>query len=94
MSLINAPVITRYSDAFATLYILEFDLTLFENNRNHKIGIYYEKDHNSLEIFYRDVRLSKGVLPMFYQPSNNITMFPMVLKSRASYLQNRIVELW
>lgn len=60
----------------------EFDISVKADNRNHKIGIYYEKDHSSLEIFYRDVRLSKGVLPMLYQPSNNITVFPMVLKSK------------
>jgi len=66
----------------------EFDIPVkADNGRNRKIGIYYEKDHSSLEMFYRDVRLSNGVLPMFYQPPNNMTLFPMVLKSNGIVLE-------
>jgi hypothetical protein len=65
----------------------EFDISIKSDNRNHhKIGIYYEKDHSSLEVFYRDVRLSNDILPTFYQPPNNLTVFPMVLKSKGIVL--------
>ncbi|WJX74899.1 hypothetical protein P8452_58499 [Trifolium repens] len=57
----------------------EFNLTIKANNGNEKIGIYYENDSN-VEIFYRDTMLSNGVMPAFYQPSNNVTVFQMVLK--------------
>jgi hypothetical protein len=57
----------------------EFNLTIKANNGNEKIGIYYENNSN-VEIFYRDTMLSNGVMPAFYQPSNNVTVFQMVLK--------------
>lgn len=49
------------------------------DNGNKRIGIYYEKE-STAEIFYRDVSLCNGVLPAFYQPSNNVTVFQTVLK--------------
>ncbi|KAI5433525.1 NDR1/HIN1-like protein 13 [Lathyrus oleraceus] len=57
----------------------EFDVTVKASNPNNKIGIRYEKD-SSAEIFYKDVKLCNGVLPAFYQPSNNVTVFKTVLK--------------
>ncbi|GAU41789.1 hypothetical protein TSUD_137190 [Trifolium subterraneum] len=57
----------------------EFDISIKAENGNEKIGIYYDTD-SSVEIFYRDVSLCNGALPVFYQPSNNVTMFQTVLK--------------
>jgi len=57
----------------------EFDVTVKADNPNDKIGISYEKD-SSAEIFYKDTRLCNGILPSFYQPSNNVTMFKTMLK--------------
>jgi hypothetical protein len=45
----------------------EFDVTVRADNPNDKIGIYYRKD-SSVEVYYSDVRLCNGVLPVFYQP--------------------------
>lgn len=57
----------------------EFDVTVKADNPNDKIGISYEKD-SSAEIFYKDMRLCNGILPSFYQPSNNVTVFKTMLK--------------
>ncbi|XP_059430335.1 NDR1/HIN1-like protein 13 [Corylus avellana] len=57
----------------------EFDVTVRADNPNDKIGIYYRKD-SSVEVYYSDVRLCNGVLPVFYQPSNNVTVFRTALK--------------
>jgi hypothetical protein len=57
----------------------EFDVTVRADNPNDKIGIYYRKD-SSVEVYYSDVRLCNGVLPVFYQPSNNETVFRTALK--------------
>jgi hypothetical protein len=56
----------------------EFDVSVKVDNGN-KIGIYYGYD-NTVKIFYRDIQLSKGVLPTFYHPANNVTVFNTVLK--------------
>ncbi|CAK8566830.1 unnamed protein product [Lathyrus sativus] len=55
------------------------DVFVRADNGNNKIGIYYEKE-STAEIFYRDVSLCNGVLPAFYQPTNNVTVFQTVLK--------------
>ncbi|CAJ2649751.1 unnamed protein product [Trifolium pratense] len=57
----------------------EFDVSVKADNGNNKIGIYYETD-SAVEIFYKDAVLCNGVLPVFYQPSNNVTVFQTVLK--------------
>ncbi|KAE8099410.1 hypothetical protein FH972_017394 [Carpinus fangiana] len=57
----------------------EFDVTVRADNPNDKIGIYYRKD-SSVEVYYSDVRLCNSVLPVFYQPSNNVTVFRTALK--------------
>lgn len=56
-----------------------FDVSIKANNPNDKIGIYYLKD-GAANVFYNDVRLCDGVLPTFYQPKNNITVFHTALK--------------
>ncbi|MCI74803.1 late embryogenesis abundant protein, partial [Trifolium medium] len=57
----------------------EFDISIKADNGNEKIGIYYDTD-SSVEIFYRDVSLCNGTLPVFYQPPHNVTVFQTVLK--------------
>ncbi|CAJ2668705.1 unnamed protein product [Trifolium pratense] len=57
----------------------EIDISVKANNGNEKIGIYYDTD-SSVEIFYRNVSLCNGALPVFYQPPNNVTVFQTVLK--------------
>ncbi|KAE7998199.1 hypothetical protein FH972_002765 [Carpinus fangiana] len=61
----------------------EFDFTVRADNPNDKIGIYYRKD-SSVEVYYLDVRLCNSVLPVFYQPSNNVTVFRTALKGGSS----------
>ncbi|XP_019163283.1 PREDICTED: protein YLS9 [Ipomoea nil] len=57
----------------------EFDVTIRAENPNDKIGIYYRKG-SSVTVFHSDVKLCEGALPTFYQPSNNVTVFPTSLK--------------
>nr|GME21777.1 protein YLS9-like [Ipomoea batatas] len=57
----------------------EFDVTIRAENPNDKIGIYYRKG-SSVTVFHSDVKLCEGALPTFYQPSNNVTVFPTALK--------------
>lgn len=56
-----------------------FELTVKADNPNKKIGIYYQND-SSVEIYYTDVGLSNGFLPVFYQPPNNVTVFETASK--------------
>ncbi|CAJ1971181.1 unnamed protein product [Sphenostylis stenocarpa] len=65
----------------------EFNVTVKADNPNDKIGIYYLKD-SSAEVFYNDARLCNGVLPAFYQPSNNVTAFGTVLKGNEIELRS------
>ncbi|CAI9105963.1 OLC1v1005000C1 [Oldenlandia corymbosa var. corymbosa] len=51
-----------------------FDVTIRAENPNKKIGIDY-KSGSEVEVFHGDVRLANGGLPVFYQPSNNVTVF-------------------
>ncbi|KAL1816857.1 hypothetical protein ACET3Z_019431 [Daucus carota] len=57
----------------------EFDVSISANNPNDKIGIYYKKK-SSVQVYYSDDRLSAGVLPVFYQPVNNVTVFKTALR--------------
>ncbi|KAK4380356.1 hypothetical protein RND71_002218 [Anisodus tanguticus] len=57
----------------------EFNISVRAENPNNKLGIYYCKG-SSLTIVYAGVDLSTGVLPVFYQPANNVTVFKTVLK--------------
>jgi len=63
----------------SSVFSPEFDVTVRAYNGNNKIGIYYEKG-SSVAVFYNDARLCDGVLPAFYQPSNNETVLKAVLK--------------
>ncbi|XP_047318344.1 NDR1/HIN1-like protein 13 [Impatiens glandulifera] len=60
-----------------------FNITIRAVNPNGKIGIYYEKgstvDVYSISSGYYSY-LGEGVLPAFYQPSKNLTVFQTVLK--------------
>lgn len=56
----------------------EFDVTVRAENPNDKIGIYYEKG-SSVKVYYSGINLCNGVLPAFYQPSNNVTIFQTAL---------------
>ncbi|XP_027346526.1 NDR1/HIN1-like protein 13 [Abrus precatorius] len=67
------------SPSFSAAISPEFDVAVRADNGNAKIGIYYEEG-SSVEMFYNDVRLCDGALPVFYQPSNNVTVFDTVLK--------------
>lgn len=64
-----------------------FDVTVKADNPNNKIGISYEKE-SSAEIFYNNVILCNGVMPTFYQPSNNVTVFKTVLEGSGIKLNN------
>lgn len=57
----------------------EFDVMVEARNPNDKIGIYYEKG-SSLALRYNNIKLCDGVLPVFYQPSNNLTIFTTTLR--------------
>ncbi|CAI9774547.1 unnamed protein product [Fraxinus pennsylvanica] len=66
-----------------------FDVSIKANNPNDKIGIYYLKD-GAASVFYNDVRLCDGVLPTFYQPKNNITVFQTTLKGSSIVLARAV----
>lgn len=57
----------------------EFDISIRADNPNNKIGIYYRKG-SAVKVVYSGVDLSTGVLPAFYQPANNVTVFQTALK--------------
>ncbi|XVF20199.1 hypothetical protein REPUB_Repub11eG0177200 [Reevesia pubescens] len=65
----------------------EFDVTVRAHNPNDKIGIYYEKG-SSVQVYYDDVNLCNGVIPAFYQPTNNVTVFKTALKGSGIELTN------
>ncbi|CAH8341943.1 unnamed protein product [Eruca vesicaria subsp. sativa] len=51
----------------------KFDVTVRSRNGNGKLGVYYEKG-SSVDVFYGDVDLCNGALPVFYQPAKNVTV--------------------
>lgn len=72
--------ISGFNASSSTPWVLpEFDVTVLAKNPNNKIGIYYEKG-SSVDIYHLDVNLCKGHLPVFYQPSNNVTELNTALK--------------
>lgn len=71
--------LTAATDSSALKFSPVFNVTVRADNPNDKIGIYY-RSGSSVEIYYLEVKLSNGVLPVFYQPTNNLTVFPTVLK--------------
>ncbi|XP_043725885.1 NDR1/HIN1-like protein 13 [Telopea speciosissima] len=56
----------------------EFDATVSADNPNTKIGIYYEPD-SSVTIYHSNVKLSNGSVPVFYQPTQNVTNFVVTM---------------
>ncbi|KAH7560758.1 hypothetical protein ACOSP7_016891 [Xanthoceras sorbifolium] len=60
-----------------------FDLSLSAHNPNNKLGIYYLKP-SSVKLFYKDLNLCNGVLPQFFQPRNNVTVFKTALKAASA----------
>lgn len=67
----------------------QFDVSVRADNKNKKIGIYYQTG-SEVEVSYGDVILSNGVLPVFYQPSKNVTVFNTVLKGSNVVLANAV----
>uniref|UniRef100_A0A5B7ABP5 Late embryogenesis abundant protein LEA-2 subgroup domain-containing protein n=1 Tax=Davidia involucrata TaxID=16924 RepID=A0A5B7ABP5_DAVIN len=67
----------------------EFDVTVRARNPNDKIGIYYQKA-SSVKVYYSDINLCNGVLPTFYQPSNNVTIFQKALKGSKILLTSAV----
>lgn len=55
-----------------------FNVTVRAENGNGKIGVYYESG-SSVTVSYDDVKLCEGVLPVFYQPPRNVTVFVTAL---------------
>ncbi|XP_022988187.1 NDR1/HIN1-like protein 13 [Cucurbita maxima] len=51
-----------------------FDVAVRADNPNKKIGIYYQTG-SSVQIYFSDEKLSDGVLPAFFQPAKNVTVF-------------------
>lgn len=60
----------------------EFDVTVRANNPNDKIGIYYRRG-SSVDVYYDSVKMATGSLPIFYQGTNNVTVFVTPLKGSA-----------
>ncbi|GFS37846.1 late embryogenesis abundant (LEA) hydroxyproline-rich glycoprotein family [Actinidia rufa] len=67
----------------------EFNVTIRAQNPNDKIGIYYQKE-SSVTVYYSGINLCNGVLPVFYQPSNNLTVFQTALKGSKILLTNAV----
>ncbi|KAK3184621.1 hypothetical protein Dsin_031907 [Dipteronia sinensis] len=62
----------------------EFHINFTAENPSNKIGIYYEEEGSSVHVFYKNVHLFDGVLPQFYQPSENVTVFKAVLEGSSA----------
>lgn len=59
-------------------------------NPNKKIGIYYEKG-SSVTVFYSDIDLCNGALPVFYQGNRNVTVFETVLTGNGIRLSDVVM---
>lgn len=57
---------------------LGFNVTIRAENPNGRVGIYYLED-SAVAVFFNDVKLSDGVLPVFYQPKKNTTMIQVTM---------------
>ncbi|XP_043721238.1 NDR1/HIN1-like protein 13 [Telopea speciosissima] len=63
----------------------EFDITLSANNSNTKIGIYYDSG-SSVNISTSSLQqLANGSLPVFYQPTQNVTVFDVQTTGTVPY---------
>lgn len=67
----------------------EFDVSIRARNPNDKIGIYYEKK-SSVQVYFSGDRLSAGVIPAFYQPTNNVTVFKTALRGNNIVLSRAV----
>lgn len=67
----------------------EFDVSIRAKNPNDKIEIYYEKK-SSVQVYFSGDRLSTGVLPAFYQPTNNVTVFKTALRGNNIVLSRAV----
>ncbi|KAK1397989.1 Harpin-induced family protein [Heracleum sosnowskyi] len=67
----------------------EFDVVIRAKNPNDKIGIYYEKK-SSVQVYFSEDRLSAGVLPVFYQPVNNVTVFKTAVRGNNIVLSRAV----
>ncbi|KAG9138532.1 hypothetical protein Leryth_012881 [Lithospermum erythrorhizon] len=67
----------------------EFTLSMRANNKNNKLGIYYEKG-SMVNLFYRDIELANGVMLVFYQTTNNVTVFRVPLQRSNVLLGNGV----
>ncbi|CAL0315817.1 unnamed protein product [Lupinus luteus] len=65
----------------------QFNVAIMANNPNGKIGFRYGND-SSVEIFFNNVMLCNGVLPEFYQPPNNLTVFKTTLEGNVIKLRS------
>lgn len=62
----------------------KFDVKITANNPNKKIGIYYEKG-GRLSVWYTNMQLCEGSLPIFYQGHQNITKLNLSLTGQNQY---------
>ncbi|KAG7022047.1 NDR1/HIN1-like protein 13, partial [Cucurbita argyrosperma subsp. argyrosperma] len=65
-----------------------FDVAVRADNPNKKIGIYYLTG-SSVRIYFSDEKLSDGVLPDFFQPEKNITVFRSSVRGSGVNLSNK-----
>ncbi|KAL9244363.1 hypothetical protein vseg_018146 [Gypsophila vaccaria] len=68
-----------------------FNITVEINNRNGKIGFYYEKD-SEINIYRDGVNLCDGKLPVFYQPPNSVTVVSTELSGSGMVLSKSARE--
>jgi hypothetical protein len=67
----------------------QITVTVRARNPNDKIGVYHETGGSS-KLFYSGVNLCNGVLPAFYQPSNNVTVFQTELRGSDIVLSSQL----
>ncbi|KAF6146507.1 hypothetical protein GIB67_037807 [Kingdonia uniflora] len=84
--------LTNPNPATAILVSPEFDVTIRAHNPNKKISIYYKKGSAVTVSHSRTTTLCKGVLPVFYQPTKNVTVFQTVLKASGLQLTSAVAK--
>ncbi|GAB4859269.1 hypothetical protein Ancab_010731 [Ancistrocladus abbreviatus] len=70
-----------------------FDVTVRAENRNGKIGIYYEKG-SDVSVYHDGVMLCDGSVPAFYQPSRNVTVLSTKLVGSKIVLSTAARQTW
>lgn len=74
----------------------QFNVTIRAENPNKNIGIYYEKN-SSVAVYFSDVMLCEGALPLLYQPSRNVTIMAAKLEGsgiRLSSSAGKALQDW